>query len=73
MREVCFELLGPPRFSADSHAASECAWSPTVLGLGKRELLQEVLREVSRNRANQRLVSEVADMLACQHDPVESL
>lgn len=75
LREVCFDLLGPPRYSAESHALSACAWSPDVLGLDKRELLQEVLREVSRNRANQRLVNEVTDILAGvqQHDQGGSL
>ncbi len=64
LREVCFDLLGPPRYSAESHAPSVCAWSPDVLGLDKRELLRDVLREVSRNRANQRLVNQVTDLLA---------
>ena len=61
---MCSELLGPTRYTAESHALGECQWVPSVLGLDKRELLQEVLREVSRNRAHQRLISEVTDTLA---------
>ena len=35
-----------------------------VLGLDKRKLLrEEVLRDISRNRSNQRLVNEFAEML----------
>ncbi len=35
-----------------------------MLGLDKRKLLQEeVLRDISRHRSNQRLVNEFAEML----------
>ena len=37
---------------------------PQVLGLDKRKLLrEEVLRDISRNRSNQRLVNEFAELL----------
>lgn len=40
-------------------------WQPTVLGLDKRALLRgELLRDIGRNRANQRLVNEFAELLA---------
>ncbi len=43
-------------------ASSTCG--PQVLGLDKRKLLrEEVLRDISRNRSNQRLVNEFAEML----------
>jgi hypothetical protein len=61
---VFAELLGPLRYAADSHAPGAGAWAPLVLGVEKRGLLQEVLRDVSRNRANQRLVNEMNDILA---------
>lgn len=68
LREVVYELLGPLRYDAESHSPSDCAWAPLVLGIEKRGLLQEVLRDVSRNRANQRLVNELNDILAGLHD-----
>jgi protein HIRA/HIR1 len=46
LRELADSLLGPPPGSGDG------AWAPTVLGLGKRRLLREVvLVEAARNRA----------------------
>lgn len=40
-------------------------WQPEVLGLCKRTLLRtEVLRDIGRNRANQRLVNEFTELLS---------
>jgi protein HIRA/HIR1 len=56
---------------ADGSAAGQAAagdpgsaWQPCVLGLDKRALLQEVLREMSRNRALQRTTQTYNDALA---------
>lgn len=40
-------------------------WQPRMLGLDKRAVLRgEVLRDIGRNRANQRLVNEFTELLA---------
>lgn len=95
LRELCSELLGPPRASGAGKASASAAagtsvqhdggaasgadgaagqrqqdaaagvWQPTVLGIDKRELLRkEVLRDIGRNRANQRLVNEFTELLS---------
>lgn len=40
------------------------AWEPTVLGLAKRDLLREVLKEMSRNRSLQRTTQGFLDALS---------
>ena len=70
LREVVEELLGPLRWSATTHqvasgAGAQRGWQPCILGLDKRQLLrQDVLKEMSRNRSNQRLVQEVRVLCA---------
>ena len=71
LREVFEELVGPAR-PVDAAAApsggptadAPAAWTPTVGGLAKRDLLRECLAEASRNRAVQRLVAEFSELLA---------
>jgi hypothetical protein len=70
LRELCMELLGPPRVvattaeAAGDTAAAEEAWAPTVLGLSKRTLLQQhVLPAIGANRVVQRLLGELNDLL----------
>jgi hypothetical protein len=47
------------------------AWASKVLGIDKRQLLIEVLRDVARNRALQRLASDFQDMLYEAQKPRE--
>jgi protein HIRA/HIR1 len=77
LRELCQELLGPSYVGSSSETShgeqeplttqrggSAAEWLPHVLGLDKRRLLrEEVLRDMGRNRSNQRLVSEFAQLL----------
>lgn len=64
LREVLDELLGPLRWSAATHGADPAAWQPTVLGINKRDFLQqEVLTEIRRVRANAQLAADVEDSL----------
>lgn len=61
LRELCEELLGPVRRCGE---AGDQAEAPRVLGLDTRKLLRnDVLREMSRNRMHQRLVSEFQELL----------
>lgn len=61
MRELCEGLLGPIRRSGEG---GDEDGAPRALGLDTRKLLREdVLREVSRNRMHQRLVSEFQELL----------
>ncbi|KAK4047050.1 HIR complex subunit [Microbotryomycetes sp. JL221] len=57
--ELVRELFGPIYYRPGKSEE----WSPTVLGLNKRDLLKDVLRELGKNRALSSLVSEFADML----------
>ena len=78
LRELCMELLGPPRrvvaageaaaaAAAAGKADEEEAWAPTVLGLSKRTLLQQhVLPAIGANRQVQRLLGELNDLLQHQ-------
>ena len=73
LRELCMELLGPPRMVAAAGDAvgqadsAEEAWVPTVLGLSKRALLQQhVLPAIGANRVLQRLLGELNDLLQHQ-------
>lgn len=61
LREVCSELLGPLRGGHGS-------WAPEELGLQKRALLQEVLREAARHRTHQSLVAEFAEQLSAAQE-----
>ena len=40
------------------------AWEPSILGTGKRQLLEKVLAILTSNRANQRLLAEMTELLA---------
>eukprot|EP00798_Chlamydomonas_sp_ICE-L_P018441 gene18441-24916_t len=57
------------QLSADADESSHPSdapgsWQPSVMGLDKRQILKnEVLKEVARNRSNQRLVLEVLDLI----------
>mmetsp|Transcript_2658 Transcript_2658/g.5883 ORF Transcript_2658/g.5883 Transcript_2658/m.5883 type:complete len:575 (+) Transcript_2658:976-2700(+) len=64
LREVVLDLLGPLRYSATTHhAQAGRGWEPVFLGIDKRQLLKrEVLKELSKNRANHKLVQEVLEM-----------
>ena len=44
-------------------AAQQPRWEASVLGLSKRELLEDVLHEMSRDRNLQRLVAQYRDAL----------
>lgn len=58
---------GPPGNGGGGGSGQPGRWQPAVLGIDKRELLRrEVLRDIGRNRANQRLVNEFAELLAAQ-------
>ncbi len=71
LREVCQDLLGPMAnvpASEQSSSATEPqqtnAWEPSILGTGKRHLLDKVLAILASNRANQRLFAEMTELLA---------
>ncbi|KAM0791654.1 hypothetical protein ACM66B_006090 [Microbotryomycetes sp. NB124-2] len=57
--ELVRELFGPVYFRPGKTED----WQPSVLGLQKRDLLKDVLREMGKNRALSSLVSEFQDML----------
>ncbi|KAK9830498.1 hypothetical protein WJX72_012086 [[Myrmecia] bisecta] len=73
LREICEDLLGPPRYSSRHRSQAGRApggWEPQVLGLDKRKLLrEEVLRDMGR--ANQRLASEFLDLLEAAEQTAE--
>lgn len=52
----------------EAEAAKQPRWEACVLGLSKRELLGDVLREMSRNRNLQRLVAQYRDALHDMED-----
>ncbi|BDA47922.1 Protein HIRA [Coccomyxa sp. Obi] len=61
LRELCEGLLGPVRCRGE---AGDQGDAPRTLGLDTRKLLRDdVLREVSRNRMHQRLVSEFQELV----------
>ncbi|XP_077416701.1 protein HIRA [Vanacampus margaritifer] len=57
LRDLCKELLGPV------HKSAATAWEATILGLRKRELLQEVMPVIGENLRFQRLFTEYQDQL----------
>ncbi|GAA5999728.1 hypothetical protein JCM10207_005881 [Rhodosporidiobolus poonsookiae] len=60
--ELVRELLGPVYHKPG--VKDEDVWSPTILGLQKRDLLRDpVLRELARSRTTQALASEYQDTL----------
>ncbi|GAA5910457.1 hypothetical protein JCM6882_007360 [Rhodosporidiobolus microsporus] len=59
--EVVRELLGPIYHKPGKE--DDDKWSPTVLGLQKRELLRDVLRELAKSRTTQPLANEYQDTL----------
>jgi len=75
LREVVEDLMGPLRWSPETHggggegaaaaaAPDADAWQPAVLGIDKRGFLRhEVLAEVSRARSSQRLAAEIRGQL----------
>ena len=67
LRELCEELLGPVHAEPESENGCASSGFAHILGLDKRALLKnEVLKDMSRSRANQRLVSEFHDLLSQQ-------
>lgn len=61
LRELCEGLLGPVRCRGEEGDQGDTQWT---LGLDTRKLLRDdVLREVSRNRMHQRLVSEFQELV----------
>ncbi|CAL8463095.1 g2629 [Coccomyxa elongata] len=61
LRELCEGLLGPVRCRGEEGDQGD---APRTLGLDTRKLLRDdVLREVSRNRMHQRLVSEFQELV----------
>ncbi|BGO91897.1 hypothetical protein NBRC10512_007688 [Rhodotorula toruloides] len=58
--ELIKELLGPIYHNPNR---KEEEWSPTVLGLQKRDLLREVLRELAKQRTTTPLANEYQDLL----------
>ncbi|KAK4047227.1 HIR complex subunit [Microbotryomycetes sp. JL201] len=57
--ELVRELFGPVYYRPGKTEE----WQPSVLGLQKRDLLKDVLREMGKNRSLSSLVSEFQDML----------
>ncbi|ORY52826.1 WD40-repeat-containing domain protein [Leucosporidium creatinivorum] len=57
--ELLRELMGPIYYRPDK----KDDWSPTVLGLNKRDLIKEVIRELARTRSFSSLCSEYNDLL----------
>ena len=57
LEEVMDELLGPIRQSPKSK------WEDSILGLSKRQLLVQVLRELYRHRSMQLLAARYREML----------
>jgi len=62
LHEICSSLLGPP-YKHSSESLKKSNWDPIVLGLPKRELLQNLLPLISANRALQRLVTQYTEGL----------
>ena len=62
LTELCEELLGPIRLPADSSGGWAESWERTILGLDKRALLKEVLKEVARHRTHPRLITQFTDL-----------
>ena len=71
LRELCMSLLGPLSGPVDSGdlagegvSGNAGRWVATVAGAEKRTLLREVvLPALAANRASQRLVSEIDELL----------
>lgn len=77
LNELCKSLIGPTPLAGDqlmgldageadgleAGAAQQPRWEASVLGLSKRELLEDVLHEMSRDRNLQRLVAQYRDAL----------
>ncbi|GAA6005959.1 uncharacterized protein JCM10292_005627 [Rhodotorula paludigena] len=59
--ELIRELLGPIYHKPGKKEEDE--WSPTVLGLAKRDLLRDVLREFAKQRVTAPLATEYQDLL----------
>lgn len=53
LEELCLELFGD----------GSSAWQPDILGLSKRELLRDVLKQIATNRGLQRVVTKYRDLL----------
>ncbi|KAL4452249.1 hypothetical protein ABPG75_007911 [Micractinium tetrahymenae] len=72
LAELCSSLLGVDSSGGgdgdsemgDAAGGGPPAWRPEVLGLPKRELLREVLKEMSRNRSLQRTTQTYLDALS---------
>lgn len=71
LREVCQDLLGPmasmpaaEQQTSPDESYQPAAWEPSVLGIGKRHLLDKVLAILASNRANQRIFAEMTELLA---------
>ncbi len=85
LAEVCASLLGDASGgggsggggdtdmaeAAGGDSAGAVAWQPAILGLPKRELLREVLKEMSRNRSLQRTTQTYLDALGELEKAVE--
>ncbi|BGP55906.1 hypothetical protein JCM8202_002694 [Rhodotorula sphaerocarpa] len=59
--ELIRELLGPIYHKPGKKEEDE--WSPSVLGMAKRELLRDVLRELAKQRTTAPLAGEYQDLL----------
>ncbi|GAA5935943.1 hypothetical protein JCM3775_007368 [Rhodotorula graminis] len=59
--ELVRELLGPIYYKPGKKDGDE--WNATILGLSKRDLLRDVLRELSKQRVTAPLASEFQDVL----------
>ncbi|KAL1924203.1 uncharacterized protein VTP21DRAFT_7238 [Calcarisporiella thermophila] len=58
VEELCREFLGPVQRMETGGIDEHPDWSPTILGLAKRDLLREILPILARNRHLQRIVME---------------
>lgn len=77
LRELLNELLGPVHWREPPGLAVEArgpgGWTPRLLGLSKRDLLQtHVLPALAASRAAQRLVAEFNDLAASLHRPADN-
>ncbi|CAG8559200.1 8448_t:CDS:10 [Diversispora eburnea] len=64
LHELCIQLLGPTYIPEGINGVQpQSNWDPFLLGMSKRQLLDEVLKILSSNRTLQRHVSEYKNAL----------
>ncbi|KAF0505748.1 WD40 repeat-like protein [Gigaspora margarita] len=63
LHELCIQLLGPTNNTDDFGGRAKSNWDPFLMGMSKRQLLEEVLTVLSSNRSLQRHVTEYKNAL----------